>query len=250
MLVRGLEYKVVLKFNALGRENKMKKKETKEDLQAAENFFKEVSNDVKNDNMKKFWDDYGLYVIIAVAVVLTLAVSFETFKAWRVKRNESRSDTYSVALALQNQGRFDESMKLLQQIAENNNGIYGDIAQLQTSNLLFEQGKNEEAIAVLEQIIANNDINPKMRHIAAVKLASYKLDTASREEIESLLNPLIEENGSWSNIAREMMAMLAIREGNLDSAKNMYNDILNTPNLNDNFKLRVQDMLSVLDSAQ
>ncbi len=57
----------------------MKKKETKEDLQAAENFFKEVSNDVKNDNMKKFWDDYGLYVIIAVAVVLTFPVSVETF---------------------------------------------------------------------------------------------------------------------------------------------------------------------------
>ena len=34
----------------------MKKKETKEDMQAAENFFKEVSADVKSDNMKKLWD--------------------------------------------------------------------------------------------------------------------------------------------------------------------------------------------------
>ena len=227
----------------------MKKKDTQEDLQAAENFFKEVSADVHNDNMKKLWDTYGLQIIIAIAAILTVAVSFETFKAWRTKRAESWSDTYAVAMALQNQGRFDESMKVLKQIAETKDGIYGDIAQIQTSNILFEQGKNEEAIAILEGIINNQDINKKMRDVTAVKLASYKLDTAPREEIEALLNPLVEENGSWANIAREMSAMLAIRDGDMEQAKALYGEILNTPNLSDGLKLRVQDLLSVLDSA-
>ena len=59
----------------------MKKKDTQEDLQAAENFFKEVSADVHNDNMKKLWDTYGLQIIIAIAAILTVAVSFETFKS-------------------------------------------------------------------------------------------------------------------------------------------------------------------------
>ena len=114
---------------------------------------------------------------------------------------------------------------------------------------MFEQGKNDEAIAILEGIINNQDINKKMRDVTTVKLASYKLDTAPREEIEALLNPLMEENGSWSNIAREMSAMLAIRDGDMERAKALYSEILNTPNLSDGLKLRVQDMLSVLDSA-
>lgn len=227
----------------------MKKKETKEDLQAAENFFKEISADVKSDNMKKLWDSYGLQIIIAVVIILTLAVSFETFKAWKVKRNESWSDTYTYALNLQNQGRYDESLKVLEQIKDKNGGIYADIAQIQTSNILFEQGKDNEAIAVLEKIISNKDINQKMRNVTAIKLASYKLDTAPRAEIEALLNPMIEENGSWTNIAREMMAILAIRDNDLETAKNLYGEILNSPNLSDGLKLRVQDMLSVLDSA-
>ncbi len=85
-----------------------------------------------------------MQIIIAIAAILTVAVSFETFKAWRTKRAESWSDTYAVAMALQNQGRFDESMKVLKQIAETNDGIYGDIAQIQTSNILFEQGKTKK----------------------------------------------------------------------------------------------------------
>ena len=85
--------------------------------------------------------------------------------------------------------------------------------------------------------------------MTAIKLASYILDTAPKAEVEALLNPLAEENGSWSNIAKEMLAMLAIREGDLDTAKKLYGEILNTPELSDGLKLRIQDMLSVLDSA-
>ena len=88
-----------------------------------------------------------------------------------------------------------------------------------------------------------------LRNVAAIKLASYKLDTAPREEINALLRPLIEENGSWSNIAREMTAMAAIRDGNTEEARALYNTLLQTPDLPESMKLRVQDMLSVLDNA-
>ena len=89
-----------------------------------------------------------------------------------------------------------------------------------------------------------------MRDVSVIKLASYKLDKASREEINALLEPLIEENGSWTNIAKEMSAMAAIRDGNIEEAQTLYHEILNTPNLPDGLKMRVQDMLSVLNNAQ
>lgn len=226
----------------------MKKKETKEDLQAADNFFKEVSADVKSDNMKRIWEKHGLQIVIAVIIILTAAVSFETFKAWKDKRAQTWSNAYAYALDLQNRGQFDESIKVLKEIDAQNKGIYSDMVQMQISNILFEQGKQNEAVAELEKIVNNTSINKQMRDIATIKLASYKLDSASNEEVLALLNPLIEENGSWSSVAKEMTAWLAIRDGDLESAKKIYSEILNTPNLNDGLKLRVQDVMSVLNS--
>ena len=226
----------------------MKKNKFNEEDRALDNFFKEVSEDVQNDRLKKIWDTYGLHIIIAIIIVLTIAVSFETLKAWRVKRNETWSDAYAYALNLQNQGKYDESLKVLADIAQKNKGIYSDIAEIQKANILFEQGKNAEALALLENIVQNEDINPKMRHITAVKLATYKLDTAPRGEIEKLLTPLMQEESSWKNIAKEMLAMLEIREGNIEKAKTIYEEILNSPDLSDGLKLRVQDMLSALTS--
>lgn len=226
----------------------MKKKETSAESRAIDNFFREVSEDVQNDKLKKIWDTYGLHIIIAIIVILTIAVSFETLKAWKIKRNETWSDAYAYALNLQNQGKYDESMNVLGEISQKNKGIYRDLSEIQKSNILFEQGKNAEALALLEKIVNDESIDPKMRHITAVKLASYKLDTAPREEIEKLLAPLMNEESSWKNIAKEMLAMLEIREGNIEKAKEIYGEVLNSPDLSDGLKLRVQDMLSALNS--
>lgn len=223
------------------------KKEVDTDAQDA--FIKEVTEDVKNDKLKEMWDKHGLYIILFVVVAISAAVSFETFKAWKDKRSQTWSDSYAYALNLQNQGKYDESLNVLDKIQKTGGSIYSDVAKIQTSNILFEQGKTEEAIVILQEIVDNKSVNKKMRDVSAVKLASYKLDTAPRAEIDELLQPLIKENGSWTNIAKEMTAMAAIRDGNIEEAKVLYNEILNTQNLPDGLKLRVQDMLSVLDTA-
>ena len=224
------------------------KKEIDADEQEA--FIREVTEEVKNDNLKQMWEKYGIYIILLVVLAIVGAVSFEGFKNWRQAKSETWSDTYAYALNLENQGKYDESLKVLEQMEKTGGNIYSDIARLQTSNILFEQGKNEEAIKVLEEIAADKSINKKLRDVSAVKLASYKLDNAPREEIDALLQPLIRENGSWANIAKEMTAMAAIRDGNIEEAQVLYNEILNTPNLPDGLKMRVQDMLSVLNGAE
>ncbi len=224
------------------------KKEFDTDEQEA--FIREVSEEVKNDNLKQLWEKYGIYIILLVVLSIVGAVSFEGFKNWQRKRGETWSDTYAYALSLENQGKYDESLEVLEEMEQTGGNIYSNIAKLQTANILFEQGKDTEAVDILEEIVEDKSINKKLRDVSAIKLASYKIDSGSREEIDALLKPLIEENGSWTNIAKEMTAMAAIRDGNIEEGKAIYTELLNTPNLPDALKMRVQDMLSVLDGAE
>lgn len=224
------------------------KKEVDTDEQEA--FIREVSEEVKNDNLKQMWEKYGIYIILLVVLSILGAVSYEGFKSWQKKRSETWSDTYAYALNLENQGKYDESLEVLEKMEQTGGNIYSNIAKLQTTNILFEQGKIDDAVDILEEIVADKSINKKLRDVSAIKLASYKLDSGSYEEIETLLKPLIEENGSWTNIAKEMMAMAAIREGNIEAGRTLYGELLNTPNLPEALKMRVQDMLSVLNEAE
>ena len=195
---------------------------------------KEIETDLKNEQLKSLWDQYGLFIIIFVALALTAAVSFETFKTWNAKRNQELSNAYAVAVSLQNQGRFDESLSLLQNLAKSQHGVYGDIARLQIANIYFEQDKNTEASDVLQQLAEDSSANPQMRDIAIIKLASYKLDTdASSEEIANLLEPLTEDSGVWANVAHELLAMVAIKDGDMNAALQQYQAIANASKVQD-----------------
>ena len=68
-------------------------------------FILEVNEELKNDRIRDIWNRYGLYIIAFVAIALTAAVSFETFKSWHDKKYQKISDVYAVAVAMQNQGK-------------------------------------------------------------------------------------------------------------------------------------------------
>ena len=214
-----------------------------------DSFIREINEELKNENIKKLWDKYGLHLIVALVVVLTLAVSFETFRNWRIKRFEDASNTYAYALALQSMDRLDESINVLQKLQQGTSGIYADIAQMQIANIRLEEGKIEEASALLQKMTKDEKITPQIRDIAAIKLASYKLDGAPAEEVRALLQPLMQDDNSWKNVAKEIAAMLAVREKDMKDARRLYSEISADPQASESIRSRAQDMLSVLDNA-
>lgn len=224
-----------------------KKSKKAEDILIQDALLKEVSEDIKNDKMKDLWEQYGLFIIIFIALALTAAVSFETFRNWSKKRDQEISNAYAVAISLQNQGRFDESMKILQNLA-GRSGLYADIAKLQIANVYFEQNKPQEGIKVLKQLVSERGVSRQMKDIAALKLAAYKLDNnAPAQEVESLLKPLTENNNGSYNVARELLAMLYIRDGNMDKAKAEYEMIIASATSSDALKSRAQDMVTIIN---
>lgn len=225
-------------------------KKVKEEAAADDILFQEINEELKQEKMRNFWKKYGILATVVVIAALTFAVSFESIKAWQNKKAQTWSDAYAYAYNLQIQGKYDESIAVFKDIEQQNGGIYRDIAQMQIANILLEQAKNDEALTVLTALVNNPDANASIQNMAVFKLASYKLDNAPREEVKALLNRLIIDNGSWVNVAKEMKAMLEIREGNLSQALEIYNDILNNNELSDTLKSRVQDMISVLTEAQ
>lgn len=211
--------------------------------------FQEINEELKKEKLANFWKKYGLLAIIMIIAGLTFAVSYESIVAWRNKRAQSWANTYAYAYNLQYQGEYDKSISVFRDMAEKNDGIYRDLARLQAANILFMQNKNADAEKELQAFINDEDSNKNLRDMAVIKLASYKLDEAPAGEINSLLDPLIAEDGKWVNSARELKAMLAIREHKLEEAKSLYEQLLGSPTLQANFKNRVQDMLTVLNDA-
>ena len=224
----------------------IKKKTPEQHNDFEDAFIREIDEELKNEKIKKIWDKYGLFIIAFVVVAVFAAVSFESFKAWQDSRNQEMSDTFAYALNLQNQGRFAEAEEVLTSLKNSKRGIYADIAQMQLVNMAAEQNQTQKAIELLQEIVRNDDFNPQMRDVAVLKLASFQLPSTPADEIKNLLLPLSAEPNAWQNTAKELLAMLAVREKNFAEAQKLYQEISSSPNAADTLKARAQDMMNVL----
>lgn len=211
-------------------------------------FINEVSEEVKNDNFKELWNRYGLLIIAIVAVAVCGAVSFERIKSWRLQHNQITTETYMDAA--HKQDNPEAMIAALQKINQSDHGIYGDFARLQIANVLFEQQKDEEAMAMLEALTKDPQVNTEVRQIALVKYATYKVDVMSKQELTDLLQPVLDANNSWTPLANDLLAMAAIREGDLQTAREIYTKLLTVKDLPDSFKSKIQEMMSSLNTEE
>lgn len=226
--------------------NTLKRRVNVVDEDFTDAFIREVDEDVKNDNLRIFWNKYGLYVILFVVFCLTLAVSFESLKAWKIRRDQAMTNAYISTLNMKNNGKLNESLVMLKKISEDGNGIYRDIAKLQTVNVLLEQGNKEQAVKALKEIVNNVKINESLRSASSLKLVSLQFDEMTSAQIEETLAPIAEDK-NWAPYAKEFIAMAAIKDNDLEKAKSLYSEILAMPDLSENFRTRTMDILSVLN---
>lgn len=220
-------------------------REIDKDVQEA--FIKEVNEDLKNEEFKKIWDKYGIYIIILVVAALTAAVSFETIKSWYTKRMQVWSDTYAYAVSMHNQGKYDDSLESLNYIIAKDYGIFTELAQMQKINILLDQNKIDDAVKLMENIVADKSFNPQLKQTVVFKLASYKMEKAPLEEIEALIGEAArDENNSWQPAAAEMLAIAYLHNNKIEEAKKIYGELLKNDKASEIMKARISDIMSVL----
>ncbi len=217
-------------------------------LDAEKAFFEEVDEEVRNERFKELMNKYSGIILAVLVIVLSIAVGYEKIGAWRIHQAEQKTGQYIQAVSPAR--NYEDNIAALENIVATETGLYRDISHLQIANILLDNDQTEKALEVLATIHGNADVNDKIKEIAAIKLATYKIDTATYQEIETLLVPVIQANGAWAAMAKELLAMSAIQNKDMGKAKALYQELLTNGNISDEFKLRISDMLSSINEVQ
>ncbi len=217
-------------------------------LDAEKAFFEEVDEEVRNEKFKELINKYGGYILTFVILVLAFAVGYEKIGEWRVNKAEQTNARYVQAVSASSD--YENNIAELEGIVQTETGLYKDIARLQIANILLDNNQTDKALTVLAQINDDTAASDKIREIAAVKLATYKIDSSSYSEIERILDPIVKKGGAWAPMAKELLAMSAIQNKDMDRAKAIYEELLAAGNISEEFKARINDMLASINEAQ
>ena len=98
---------------------------------------------------------------------------------------------------------------------------YRTLARLRAAALQVGAGDLAGALAAWDAVANDNAADPLLRDLARLLAAQHQVDSGEPAVVEARLQPLLQANSPWRPMAQEAQALLALRTGRTDQAKDL-----------------------------
>ena len=207
--------------------------------------FREVDEELRQDQMARLWKRYG-NVVIALALLIVLGVAGYRGWQWYAARQAAEGgERYEAALRQADEGKEADAIAGLEALAREGSGSYPLLARFAAAGLQAKTGNRDAAVAAYDAL-SNEAGDAALRDLARVEAARLLVDTAERSDIARRLAPVLAENSAWRNAARELIGLSALRTGDATGAADLFRQIATDATASQEIRQRAELMLAVL----
>jgi hypothetical protein len=190
-----------------------------------DSFFREVNEELRQDQARALWDRYGTFVIgLAVAIVLGTA-SFVGYEYWTGTQASRSGDDFAQALALANQGKNDEALAALAALEKDGYGAYPVLARMRSATVLIDKGDFAGAVAAFDAIANDASIPTSLRDMARLRAGLVLVDNGSYADVAQRVEQLATDTNPLRHSARELLGLAAWKEGRATDALKLFDQI-------------------------
>jgi hypothetical protein len=208
-----------------------------------DSLIREVDEEVRQEEYKKFWDRHGTKLIGAVVAIVLGVAGYEGWKYYQQGQSDQASVIYLDAVKKANDGKFDDA---LASFAAIKHAGFNQLADLRKAALLAEKGDVEGAIAAYDAIIGNSKTEPALVDIARIRQGYLLVDTKSPDELLTKLGGYDKDGSAWRHAAREIFGLAAFRVKDFTMADRYMNAIFADPEAPAAIKQRAQVMIQLI----
>ncbi len=211
-----------------------------------DSFFREVDQELRQDQAKALWENYGTLIIATAIAVVVATAAWVGWDYWTQSRANSSGDAYSQALTLAREGRSDEAKVALAQLEADGYGAYPVLARMRGATVLAEAGDAAGAVAAFDQVAADRAVTVSIRDMARLRAALLLVDHGSYNDVASRVETLTADTNALRYSAREALGLAAWREGRLSDAQALFTQILDDQNAPRNLRQRAEMMSELI----
>jgi hypothetical protein len=187
--------------------------------------FREVDEEVRREQLKKLWDRYGNYVVVAAVLLVAAVAAWRAYMWWEARKAAETGAAFEAATALAEAGKRSEAEAAFAKIAADGTAGYRHLARMRNAAELA-QSDAKAAITAYDQIAADRAVGPVLQDLAALRAAALLIDTGALEEAQRRLEPLAANDRTFRHTAREFLVLAAWRAGDTAAAKRWFDLIM------------------------
>jgi hypothetical protein len=173
-----------------------------------ESLFREVDEEVRQEQFKKLWARYGNFVIALGVLVILGVAGMEGWKYFQLKQSEEAGDQFFTAAQLAVSGKAADAVKDFEAIDKTG---FADLGRLRAAAELVTEGKIEDGAKLYDAIAADAKVDPTLRDVARIRAAAALADTVGYADIEARLKEFAAAGNPWRHMAREILDSVQYR---------------------------------------
>ena len=208
-----------------------------------DSLFREVDEEVRQEQYKKLWERYGNLLVGLALLVIVGVAGYEGWRYWQKKQSEAAGDSFFAAAGLVANGKSEDALKAFEAVT---NTGFVELAKLREAAVLAGEGKAEEAVKIYDAIAADAGLSQSLRDLSRMRAAAVLADKAAFADIETRLKDLTAAGNPWRHVAREMMAAVQFRLKDYKGADTQVQAILADPETPPALRQRASTMAQLL----
>lgn len=214
----------------------------------SEEFIREVEEDLRREQMLRLWQRYGGAVLVAALLVVagTAGKVFWDHRQAQIRAAEAQQ--FAEAQRTLTAGRQADAATQFATIAAEGHTGFAELARLKEAEARAAAGDQPGAGTALTEL-AGRASDPILRDLATLILVERELADKDPAELKRTLEPLAAPEAPLRNQARELQALVAIRAGSLDEARQILGELTQEAGITPTQQRRAAELLQAIGGA-
>lgn len=206
--------------------------------------FQEIEEDLQRQRYEALWKKHGM-TIVSIALAIVLATSAVVgWKSYNQNRSESRTAGLAKVL-LDHAEKKDESfikdLKAIEQ--EQGPTAQSAMARLYAADEAVKEGKTQDALDIYNALAQDKGVPAVYNDMGQILYVMTAMDKGDAKDLEDRLVPVMASTSIWRFMASELVGHLAYKTGQMEKAKKIFVDLVNSDETPPGISRRASDML-------
>jgi hypothetical protein len=212
----------------------------------SDEFIREVDEELQRDRLARLWTSYGRYVIAAAVLLVVGTAGWVGWEGWQERRLEAAGARLAAAEALLSQGKPREAADAFAAIASEASDSQAALARLREADALIAAGDAAGASRAMDAVAGAEGGDPIIKDMATLIAAGRELDTGDPASLRARLEPIAASATPWRLEARELLALLDLRAGEVEAARQRLTALSKEAGVTPDQQRRVDELLAAI----
>ena len=208
-------------------------------------FYDEVDEEVRREQLKKLWDKYSIYIIAAALLIIAAVAGWRGYQYVEAKKAAVASAAFNHAIELSEQGKHQEAEKAFADLVAKAPYGYRLLSRFRLAGEVATHDP-KAAAKMFDDLAADSSIGAEQQDLARIRAAGLLVDSATYPEMKQRLEPETVPEAAFRNSARELLALSAYRANDTSAARVWTEQILADTDTPPSLRSRAQALQALL----